>query len=140
MSNGNGQLPSNDIIGQGFTYPFTINTANGSVAKTSGDDNIIQSIVHILDVSFGEYPGTRDFGSSIYDLVFVVNDSSNDPLLQHFIIDSLEKWEPRIQVLSVLVNRDNYKEGVLEIGIDFVILQTHQPTSMVYPYYVSQEA
>jgi len=140
MSNGNGQLPSNDVIGRGFQYPFSINPNNGGVNSTEGDTNIVQSIVHILDVSFGEYPGTRDFGSSIYDLVFTINDPSNDSLLQHFIIESLERWEPRVQVISVTVNRGRYKEGILEIGIDFFILQTHQPTSMVYPFYLPQEA
>ena len=140
MSNGNNQLLSNDIIGRGFNYPFTVNSSDGSIANTVGDLNIIQSIVHILDVSLGEYPGTRDFGSSIYDLVFTLNDPSNDSLFYHFVIEALERWEPRIQVISITMNRDRYKEGVLSIGIDFFILQTHQPTSMVYPFYLPQEA
>jgi len=139
MADENRRLLSSDVIGRGFKYPFHINTSSGGVDSTISEENIVQSIVHILDVTFGEYPGMRDFGSSIYDLIFTANDDASDPLLQHYIVDALDKWEPRIQVMGIIISREKYKEGILEISIDFIILQTHQPTSMVYPFYLPQE-
>ena len=133
------QLLSNDIIGRGFNYPFHINTNTGGVDTTTNTENIVQSIVHILDVNIGEYIGSRAFGSNVYDLIYTINDDANDPLLQHFVVDALDKWEPRVQITGVIISREKYREGILEISIDFMVLQTHQSASMVYPFYLAQE-
>lgn len=124
------------IIGEGFSYPFHIDEDTGEVKKSSGIDNIIDSIVHILDVHIGEFPGNREFGSGIDDLLFTLNDNSNDVLIQHFVIEALERWEPRINTMGVNISRARAKQGILEIGIDFYVLQTREPASMVYPFYV----
>lgn len=131
----NQQLPSNDVIGRGFTYPFHIDEETGSVSDVQGQLSIIKSIIHILDVHYDEFASNRNFGSGIDNLVFSINDSSNDALFQHFVIESLERWEPRIQLLNVEVSRARANEGMLEVGIDFYILQTRESASMVYPFY-----
>ena len=124
------------VIGKGFSYPFYVNEDTGAVEGSEGVDNVVRSIVHILDVQIGEMPGNRGFGSSIDQLVFSINDSSNDALFQHFVIEAIENWEPRVQILSVLINRSGASEGLLELGMDFYILQTHSTGSMVYPFYI----
>ena len=128
---------SRDIIGRGFTYPFHINEESGAVQDASGVDDIIRSIIHTLDTHYNEFPGNRGFGSGIDDLVFSPNDPINDVLFQHFVVEALDAWEPRIQVLGVYINRDESARGILQIGIDFFVLQTHEPASMVYPFYVN---
>ena len=125
-----------DVIGRGFTYPFHINENTGAVEEAEGTDDIVMSIVHILDTHYDEFPGNRGFGSGIDDLIFSPNDPSNDTLFQHFVVEALERWEPRIQVMSVVINRDGSDRGILEIGIDFFVLQTREPASFVYPFYL----
>lgn len=125
-----------EIIGEGFSYPFHISENTGEVDSSSGIDNIIDSIVHILDVHIGEFPGNREFGSGIENLLFSLNEGSNDVLVQHFVIEALERWEPRINTMGVNISRRRAKEGVLEIGIDFYVLQTRESASMVYPFYI----
>lgn len=126
----------NDVIGRGFSYPFHINENTGEVEDVESIDNIIKSIIHILDICLVEFPGNRAFGSGIDELVFSLNESGNDMLLQHFVIDALDRWEPRISVMGVSINRERYTEGLMEVGIDFYVLQTHEPGSMVYPFYI----
>jgi len=125
-----------DIIGRGFTYPFHINEDSGAVEYAEGTDDIIKSIMLILDTQYREFPGNRGFGCGIDDLVFSSNDSANDLLFQHFVLDAIDTWEPRVQVMSVNINRSNSNRGILEIGIDFFVLQTREPASMVYPFYL----
>jgi len=139
----NGSLPSlsNDIIGKGFEYPFKINPATGTTNTRSGVSNITASIIHILDTHIDEYFGGREFGSSLYDLVFANNDPQNDPLLQHFIIDSITKWEPRVSIIGVYIDRASGKEhGTMIVGIDFLVLQTSEQENMVYPFYLEEGA
>lgn len=125
-----------DIIGKGFSYPFHINVDSGSIDAAEGTEDIIDCIMHILDVRYREFPGNRGFGSGIDDLVFSLNDPTNDALFQHFVVQALEEWEPRIQVLGVYLNREDADRGLLKIGIDFYVLQTREQASMVYPFYL----
>ena len=127
-----------DVIGKGFSYPFYIDEDTGAVEASSGADNITRSMAHILDVHIGEMPGNRLFGSGIDDLVFSLNDSSNDILFQHFVVDAISTWEPRVSITGVFIDRSGSNVGVLSVGIDFIILQTRGSGSMIYPFYLEK--
>ena len=131
------QLKLSEITGKGFSYPFSIDVETGSVSNSSGIHDIVGCIVNILDVHFNEYMGNRGFGSGVDDLTFTINDHTRDSLFQHFISEAIEKWEPRVSLMGVQISREKASDGILEIGLDFYVLQTRESASMVYPFYVT---
>jgi len=132
------QTLQNNVLGTGWGYPFGIDPATGSVYTSSGDNNVKDCMTQILDVVTGEWRGRRRFGSNLLDLVFLINDPANDGIFRHYVIEAMERWEPRIVVTAIQLNRNDElrKAGIIELYVEFYIVQTNTADNLVYPYYV----
>jgi phage baseplate assembly protein W len=52
---------------------------------------------------------------------------------------ALDRWEPRIDVVDVVVHAAQAAGGVLEIGISYRLRATNDVRNLVYPFYVIPE-
>jgi len=52
------------------------------------------------------------------------------------VMASLERWEPRIEVIDVLVTADDEDSATLLIDIRYEIRGTNNPRNLVFPFYV----
>jgi len=52
---------------------------------------------------------------------------------------ALERWEPRIELREVDVITDPARDGVLLVEIKYLVKDTHDERSIVYPFYLSGE-
>jgi phage baseplate assembly protein W len=53
--------------------------------------------------------------------------------------NSLERWEPRIEVLEVAVTHDPDRPGLLFVAIAYAARQTNDRRNLVFPFYVIPE-
>ena len=51
-------------------------------------------------------------------------------------LEALIKWEPRIEVLEVNVERFDDEPNRLNIRIDYLIVDTNDQRNLVYPFYL----
>ena len=70
----------------------------------------------------GEVPFQSDIGSSVYDLLFDMNDEATASLVEDEILRTIEYNEPRVRIESVTVN--NQIQGTGIVGV----LRTGAPT------------
>jgi phage baseplate assembly protein W len=124
---------SNDIIGTGLSFPIRVDQ-RGGLALSSGAEDVEEAIALILGTAFGERPMRPEFGCLIHDLVFEAVDAHTIGRVEHAIRDSLDRWEPRIEVLEVEPMRTD--DGVLMIEITYVLRATNDVRNLVYPFYV----
>lgn len=124
-----------DVVGTGARSPFTFGIGRGvrSVSIAEGLDKINQSIRTILMTRPGERVMMPTFGSRLYDLVFEASDVITNQLLYLYTVEALHKWEPRIKVTNVSFESDNDRQTI-SIRIEYLVLQTHQEGSYVFPY------
>ncbi|SDG43915.1 hypothetical protein SAMN05216553_10874 [Lentzea fradiae] len=124
-----------DFIGRGVSFPVRTD-ATGSLALVEGDREIVESIRLILATAPGERPMRPEFGCAIHDLVFAPADSTTAGQIAYEVRQSLERWEPRIDLTDVVVDFAEVANGTLLIDIRYTLRTTNDPRNLVFPFYV----
>lgn len=127
-------LNTSDFLGRGSKFPVAV--ANGRMVASEGEEKIRESILIILGTSKGERVMRPEFGCSINDLVFEVNNTATTTLVAYHVEEALLKWEPRIEVLNVFVSPDEVIREQLNIEIDYEVKLTNSKANLVYPFFL----
>jgi phage baseplate assembly protein W len=127
-----------EFIGQGLAFPLQINP-RGELALVKGMTDIEQSIRIILETAPGERVMRPEFGCRIHELLFDPQDNATSGLIVEYVKDALGRWEPRIEVDEVTVDRDPNQDGTLLVYINYRVKDTHDQRSIVYPFYLTGE-
>jgi phage baseplate assembly protein W len=104
---GFGGQVNKDFLGRGWSFPFRFDAASGAVSSSEHEENIRQCVTLVLGTRPGERQMLPEFGCAIHDLVFAPNTQATANLVTHHVRRALEKWEPRIELISV----DSWPEG-----------------------------
>ncbi len=131
-------LRNKEFLGQGLSFPLQVNS-RGEIALVGGERDIEQAIRTIMETSPGERVMRPEFGCRIHELVFAPNNAATEGLLIHYIQEALERWEPRIDVQEIEVSTDLDGGAVLLAEIKYLVKDTHDPRSIVYPFFLMGE-
>ena len=126
------------FLGQGLAFPLQVNP-KGEIALVNGPKDIEQAIKIILGTRPGERVMRPQFGCRAHDLLFEPRDAATETRMQRFVDEALRRWEPRIDVQSVNVLPDDELDGALFVEINYMIKATHDPRSIVYPFFLVEE-
>lgn len=118
----------------GPSYQFRFN-AKGAVATSTVDtDNpahILESIRQIIGTRRGERVMRPDFGADADDIVFSPQSHSGIQIATHNIGQQILRWEKRVELRSVEIER--LEDLTAEINIDIRIKATRQTEEMKIP-------
>jgi phage baseplate assembly protein W len=126
-----------DFLGVGWKFPVQVN-GNGSIAMSEFEQDIRESIRIILSTSKGERAMRPDFGCGIHDFVFASMNTTTIGLIESSVGEALTRWEPRIELLSVLVSTDEAELGRLLVGVNYRVRATNNEFNLVYPFYLTE--
>lgn len=126
---------ADQFTGAGWAFPVCTDPT-GSIALVSSVREIEQSIWLILGTAPGERPMRPMFGCAVHDHVFAPADAATAGLLAYEVRLSLERWEPRIDLLDVSVSFDSADSGLLYIDVGYAIRGSNDPRNLVFPFYV----
>jgi phage baseplate assembly protein W len=124
-----------EFIGAGWAFPPRTD-ATGSIALVSREREIQESIRLIVGTAYGERPMRPEFGCAVHDYVFAPADATTAGQIAYEVRLSLERWEPRIEVLEVEVDTDPRDDATLWIDIHYEHRGTNDPRNLVFPFYV----
>jgi uncharacterized protein len=127
-------MPS-DFIGRGIMFPLRVDQS-GSIAMTSGVDDLDSSIRMVLATAPGERLMRPRFGCRIWELLFEPINANTMGLMSVAVRDALGQWEPRIVVDDVVVSPDEADQGRVHIHITYTVRTTNDRRNLVYPFYV----
>jgi len=133
-----------DILGKGWAFPFRFSSI-GRVKKLVGvaaaekTDKVAMAIKQILGTKIGSRVIDRDFGSDLRGLIFTPIDELSSARIRFAILESIRRWERRVEVLGIDVSIARAQEGVIEANIQFRIIATQQIGNLVYPLYITPE-
>ena len=127
-----------EYLGQGLAFPLRMN-ARGELALASPDRDIEEAIRIILGTRPGERVMRPDFGCRAHELLFEPMHAGTETLMQQYVAEALDMWEPRIDVLGVNVYVDREMDAALWAEITYVIKATHDERSIVYPFFLVGE-
>jgi phage baseplate assembly protein W len=93
------------LYGQGMAFPPRVQP-DGSIAWSSGEDNIREAIRIVLMTEPGERLNLPSFGAGLGRFLFEPNTASTHTLIAERIQTALQRWEPRVRVEAVEVRAD----------------------------------
>lgn len=125
-----------DFLGKGWKFPVSVK--DGKIASSEGEDSIKESIKIILSTAKGERVMRPDFGCDINELVFAPVKTSTATLIDFHIREALLIWEPRIDVLNVIVSPDEQEKNKLYINIEYMVKESNTKSNLVYPFYLER--
>jgi phage baseplate assembly protein W len=126
-----------EFLGVGWKFPVQVN-GHGSIAMSEFEQDIRESIRIILSTSKGERAMRPDFGCGIHDFVFASMNTTTIGLIESSVREALTRWEPRIELLSVLVSTDEAELGRLLVGVNYRVRATNNEFNLVYPFYLTE--
>jgi phage baseplate assembly protein W len=127
-----------EFLGQGLAFPLQINQ-QGGIALARGEHDIEQAIRIILGTAPGERVMRPEFGCRIHELVFAPDNAATRGLAVYYVEEALERWEPRITLQQVNITSEPQQDGVLLVEIKYLIKDTYDERSIVYPFYLTGE-
>lgn len=118
------------FLGKGLRAPLTTDPATGDFARVTGEDNLWQCILGLLEQRIGERLHHEDDG--LPSMLFEDVDVALDVMPIH-ITELLQRREPRIRDVQV-VGRAEGRIPVFEVS--YTVRATNARQNRVYPYYL----
>ena len=127
------------FLGIGWKFPLQV-TAGGSIALSSYEQRVQESIYLILTTAKGERVMLPDFGCGIHDLVFAPNNPQTLSAVVQEVRAALVTYERRIDVLDVATETAPGQPNLLLIRVDYRIRANNALGNLVYPFYIKEGA
>lgn len=127
------------FLGVGWRFPVQV-TPTGGLATSSLEQKIEESIYLVLSTGKRERLMLPDFGCGIHDLVFAPDDAATIAEVTATVRESLVRYEPRIDVLSIDVSPAAGEPNLLLIRIDYRVRANNARANLVYPFYITEGA
>jgi uncharacterized protein len=104
----------------------------GRLDLVSGDQSVRQSLLLLLSTAPGERVMRPTYGCHLRRLVFAPNDDTTAGLAIHYVRQAVERWEPRVDILSVDATRDPDDPERLLIQLQYRVRNTRRTDQLVH--------
>lgn len=128
-------MDGDETLGRGIAFPLRLE--GGLIGMNAYEDQVRQSILLILRTAQGERVMRPELGAGMDRLAFEPMNAVTATLVQHRAKETLLRYEPRIDVLTVSVEALP-DEGRLDVGIQYRVRRTDSVNNLVYPFYVER--
>jgi uncharacterized protein len=107
--------------------------ARGGIDMVQDEDAVRQAILLLLSTTPGERVMRPDYGSLLRQLIFSPNDDTTAGLAIHYVRSAVERWERRVDILTVDAERDPEASERLNVRLVYRVRATRQVVSQVVP-------
>lgn len=107
-------------------------SSRGGIETVTGAASIRQAILLLLSTVPGERVMRPDYGCNLHRLIFAPNDPTTHGLAIHYVRRALERWEPRIDILSLDAGGDPEHPAALEILLEYRVRSTGRPNQLSF--------
>ena len=91
----------------------------GGIELVADADAVRQAILLLMSTRPGERVMRPEYGCHLFRLAFAPNDDTTAGLAIHYVKVALERWEPRIDVVSLDAQRNAEHQGRLDIHLHY---------------------
>ena len=109
------------LFGQSMAFPPRLDD-HSRLAWSAGPENIRESIRIILTTEPGERLLLPAFGDGLQRFLFEPNTVTTHRRIEETVLQSLDRWEPRIKVNEVSVEPDEQDSQAALITVRYVLV------------------
>ena len=110
-----------DVYGKGWSFPPQFSVFNGIKVVTE-NENIRHNLLTLFSTSIGERIMRESYGCDFISLVFNNITDSFSAEITSLISNSIQIYEPRVEIISVDVSQDNEQQSIISISLSYRIL------------------
>ncbi|NQZ12294.1 MAG: GPW/gp25 family protein [Algicola sp.] len=125
------------FLGKGWKFPIRVN-ARGSLSFVEGADSVEEAIYILLGTPKNSRVMEPDYGCNLSRYLFAPNNANTRALVGEEVRQSLIKFEPRIDVLSVKATSDPALANQMFINVDYRLRSNNAHHNLVYPFYLNE--
>jgi hypothetical protein len=105
---------------------FQINPLTNDLIVIKNTNAIARSIRNLIFTQKGERPFEPNLGSGVYGILFENVDKQSASVIRDEIIQVLENYEPRVDIIEVLV-KPNYDSAAMDVTLQYEIVGINVP-------------
>lgn len=107
----------------------------GRLATVAGDASVRQALMLLLSTRPGERVNRPDYGCHLFRLAFAPADDTTAGLAIHYVARAVERWEPRVAIVSIDAERAVDDASLLEVRMRYRVRATQydDDVSIVVP-------
>lgn len=126
----------NSFLGQGWHFPPVFDKEYIPTRMVNDEEDIRQSLIILLSTRVGERVERRKYGGGLHRFQFEELNLTQETLLSETIRKAILFFEPRIILNRIFFNREQEREGILHIELDYTIRMSNSASNLVYPFYL----
>ncbi|PTX63131.1 hypothetical protein C8N46_102534 [Kordia periserrulae] len=125
-------------LGKGWDFPPKFLKNQGEIKMISDIEDIESSLQIIITTRRGERVMRPKFGCDLTDQIFENLSATQMTIMKNRIKEAIIIYEPRIEVIKIALDTQNFLEGKFLIKIDYLIRATNTRRNIVFPYYITE--
>jgi uncharacterized protein len=113
-------------LGVGNDPQGLVLSPQGRIQMVQDDEAVRQAILLLISTIPGERVGRPEYGCPLHWLIFSPNDDTTAGLAIHYVRRTIERWEPRVEILQLDAGRHPEMAEVLDIYLKYRVLATQR--------------
>lgn len=126
------------FLGTGWGFPPAFQEQTLSLELVSEEKDIRQSLFILLSTVPGERLLNPSFGCDLSSLVFERITESLRYEIKSMVSRAISLFESRVTVEKVEVQIISIEPGMLQVVVDYKVVQTNSRDNIVYPFYLQE--
>ncbi len=124
-----------DFLGTGWRFPI-LPDRGGGLGYVSGQANVEQSLLVLLQTTIGERVMRPDFGTELSRIVFAPGSRQNLSRMENSVREAVRDHEPRVELEEVRAELDPQDETRAVVSVRYRVRQSNTRSNLVFPFYV----
>jgi len=104
----------------------------GGIEMVEEHESVRQAIFLLLSTIPGERVMRPEYGCLIHNLIFGPNDDTTAGLAIHYVRRAIERWEPRVELLSVDAGPNPLVPEQLDVTLEYRVRATQRVEAMAF--------
>jgi phage baseplate assembly protein W len=124
------------FLGQGWAFPPAFLRDLNSVVMSAEEVNIQENLHILFSTQQGERIMKEDYGTALRSFIFSDPDGDLYPAIKESIENAILLYEPRINLLEVLVAADPSDPHTILITVQYAVRTNNSRRNFVYPFHI----
>lgn len=112
-----------------FETDFLVDTRKKDIARLTNEESIKKSIRNLLLTNRGDRLFNNTLGSDMRSILFENPTPALDQILSDYITKTIDNYEPRAAIISVVVNSE-VDSGYVNATITFNVINKQEPVTL----------
>ena len=126
------------FLGRGWAFPPAFDPLHGTARMVEAAEDLAESLRILFETRPGERLMHPTYGCRIHDLLFEPMTGATAQSIETAIARAILHFEPRIAVLSVRAEFDDWAQGRMRVHLQYEVQATNSRHNIVFPFYAEE--